>query len=160
MRILVTVVTTLIVLVAIGALYVWAGVYHVAAAEPHDPVVRWFLTTLQSQAVAAHSDGIAPPSLTESTRIRAGAHIYDGMCRTCHGAPGHDPSEIGQGLNPLCLPLPGRVLGLSSPRACQCWCIADTSAPNVPNHLERNMPRFSGIRPIRGSPSGMVAMAA
>jgi mono/diheme cytochrome c family protein len=100
MRILMTVVTTLIVLVAMGALYVWSGVYNVAASEPHDPVVRWFLTTLQSQAVAAHSDGIAPSSLTESTRIRAGAHIYDDMCRMCHGAPGHDPSEIGQGLNP------------------------------------------------------------
>jgi mono/diheme cytochrome c family protein len=100
MRIFATIVVTLIVLVAIGAWYVWSGVYNIAASAPHTPAVEWLLSTLESRSVEAHSDGIAAPSLTEPTRIQAGAQVYDSMCRMCHGAPGHDPSEIGQGLNP------------------------------------------------------------
>lgn len=100
MRVLMTLVVTLVVLIAIGAVYIWSGAYNVAASEPHAPAVEWLLSTLQSRSVAERSDGISPPPLTEPARIQAGAPIYDGMCRMCHGAPGHDPSEIAQGLNP------------------------------------------------------------
>ena len=41
-----------------------------------------------------------PPSLDDPERIREGLHHYHEMCVFCHGAPGVDRSEVGQGLNP------------------------------------------------------------
>ena len=100
MRTLATIVATLMVLVAIGAVYVWSGLYNVAASEPHAPGVEWLFNTFRERSVIEHSAGIMPPPLKEPRRIQAGAPVYDAMCRTCHGAPGYDPSEIGRGLNP------------------------------------------------------------
>ena len=40
------------------------------------------------------------PNLEDPKRIQTGLVHYHEMCTTCHGAPGVNISEIGQGLNP------------------------------------------------------------
>jgi mono/diheme cytochrome c family protein len=37
--------------------------------------------------------------------VHTGFRHYHSMCVMCHGAPGRDPSEVGQGLNPQPPPL-------------------------------------------------------
>ncbi|HJU05301.1 MAG TPA: cytochrome c [Nitrospiraceae bacterium] len=40
------------------------------------------------------------PVLNDPQRIEAGLRSYHAMCKTCHSAPGRQPSTIQQGLNP------------------------------------------------------------
>lgn len=90
----------LLVLVFLAALFVFSGRYNIAAVEPHSTAERWLFATVRDQSVTSHSQVIQPPSLADPARVQAGFHEYHEMCFTCHGAPGHKPSEIGQGLNP------------------------------------------------------------
>ncbi len=98
------VVSTLIVfilIVVLGALlYIYVGAYNVAASQEHSGSVTWLLKTAQVQSIRAHADPLTEPLPTDSAAVWTGFEHYDAMCTTCHGAPGIDPSEIGEGLNP------------------------------------------------------------
>jgi mono/diheme cytochrome c family protein len=52
-------------------------------------------------SVRRHAAGIETPNLAAAETIRTGAMIYEKSCVFCHGAPGIDRSDIGNGLNPL-----------------------------------------------------------
>ena len=90
-----------ILIVVLGALlYIYVGAYNVAASEPHSGGVTWLLTTAQVQSIRAHADPLTEPLPTDSAAVWTGFEHFDAMCTTCHGAPGIEPSEIGEGLNP------------------------------------------------------------
>jgi mono/diheme cytochrome c family protein len=97
-------VRTLLVLVAllVAALvvFIYSGLYDVAASTPDGGLVRWALGTTQGRSVHRRAEGIAVPRLDDPAMIRRGLVHYHAMCVTCHGAPGVALSEIGQGLNP------------------------------------------------------------
>ncbi len=92
--------TTLIILVIIATFFIWSGMYNIAAVKPHSTAVRWLFSTVRDRSIGSHSQEIKPPSLTDAALVQAGFDEYHAMCFTCHGAPGHDLSEIGKGLNP------------------------------------------------------------
>ena len=50
--------------------------------------------------MARRAPKTANPAAASPDVLRTGLAHYRGMCVTCHGAPGVDPSEIGMGLNP------------------------------------------------------------
>lgn len=91
-------------LVAVGIVLVvvpLTGAVDVAATHPHLPIVGWFLETLQERSVAAHARDVEPPGdLGAPQRVTRGLVAYHEMCVVCHGAPGVEPSWVGQGLNP------------------------------------------------------------
>src|SRR5689334_446862 len=97
-------VLVLAVLAVLGLLFIYSGIYDVAASSPDSGLVRWVLATTQRRSVhrAAESlEGrIRVPDLKNPDLIRAGLVHYQDLCATCHGAPGVAISEIGQGLNP------------------------------------------------------------
>jgi mono/diheme cytochrome c family protein len=99
-----TVAWTIIALIAAGvlgaAIVVYTGTYNVAATQAHSAPVHWLLSTAQRQSVSARAGAYQAPSLDGQEMRAAGASAYDAMCVTCHGAPGKEPSVIGQGLNP------------------------------------------------------------
>lgn len=80
--------------------FIFSGVYDVAASTPHLGVVRQVLKTIQHESVERRSENIQAPRLDDPAMIRTGLVHYHEMCVTCHGAPGVAISEIGQGLNP------------------------------------------------------------
>lgn len=91
----------LLVLIFLAALFIFSGRYNIAAVEPHSTAEQWLFAIVRDRSIASHSGVIQPPpSLADPARIQAGFHEYHEMCFTCHGAPGHKPSEIGQELNP------------------------------------------------------------
>jgi mono/diheme cytochrome c family protein len=96
------VVVTILVLAAVG--FIYSGLYDVSASNPDRGLIRWALVTTQERSVhrsvAALKGKIVVPDLADPTRIRTGLVHYHEMCTTCHGAPGVNISEIGQGLNP------------------------------------------------------------
>ena len=90
----------ILILVLGTLLYIYVGAYNVAASEPHADSVTWLLKTAQVQSIRANADPLTEPLPTDSAAIWTGLEQYDAMCTTCHGAPGVEPSAIGEGLNP------------------------------------------------------------
>lgn len=92
----------LLLLLAAGALIViYTGAYNVAATEPHLGVTRWALNTTMERSVDARADRVGPPLPVDSAALREAFAHYGEMCAVCHGAPGEERGEIGQGMNPL-----------------------------------------------------------
>jgi mono/diheme cytochrome c family protein len=54
---------------------------------------------VMQRSVRAHASGIQPPT-NLAGRAAQGASDFDEMCVQCHGAPGKERGEVGQGLNP------------------------------------------------------------
>lgn len=88
---------------------VYSGEYNVAATRPHLAAVEWALATVMKHSVADHAEGIDVPLLADTALIQSGFQHFDRMCVTCHGAPGVERSEIGEGLLPRPPPLSEEV---------------------------------------------------
>ena len=93
-----------VVLVLAALLFIFSGVYDVAASSPDSDLIAWVLRTTQSRSVHRAYESlegkVAIPNLEDPQRIRTGLILYHQNCATCHGAPGVKLSAIGQGLNP------------------------------------------------------------
>jgi mono/diheme cytochrome c family protein len=96
----ITVVVTLVVVVALVWLLAATGTFQVAASPPEAPAVASFLGYVMDHSVQAHARGIAAPDLERPEMIADGAHHYAAMCAQCHGAPGRKPNELARGLDP------------------------------------------------------------
>ncbi|MDA8164485.1 MAG: cytochrome c [Desulfobacteraceae bacterium] len=88
------------VLAATGFLmFIYSGLWNVAAMIPHSGPVRWVLDTMTLSSVRARAGGIVPPPRGRSDKNQ-GFLLYDRLCVHCHGAPGVCASEVGLGLGP------------------------------------------------------------
>ncbi len=84
-----------------GAALIYSGAYNVAADKDHTAMVKWILGTAMSNSVKAHAGGTMPPAgFDAEDHVREGFRLFDEMCVQCHGAPGKQPGEVGQGLRP------------------------------------------------------------
>jgi mono/diheme cytochrome c family protein len=91
----------LVLLAVLGtALYLFSGAYDVAAVPIQRGFLEQTLARISDKSVERHAAGIRVPPLNDPALIQLGAAHYRDMCVTCHGAPGVQPAEIGQGLNP------------------------------------------------------------
>lgn len=90
----------MLLLVGLG-LFVYAGVYNVAADEPHWSFTQQLLRTVRDRSIASRSTGIALPNLADTALIALGAEHYREMCTGCHLAPGIGSTELRTGLYPL-----------------------------------------------------------
>ena len=93
-------VLVVILLAAASLGLVYSGVYDVAATRPHSRAERWLLRTLMERSVRAHVDEAPEPPAEDDELLATGFHHYDEMCVVCHGAPGVERSEIGEGIEP------------------------------------------------------------
>jgi mono/diheme cytochrome c family protein len=100
MKIVLTILGTLVGLVIIAGVYIWSGAFSIAATKQHTPVVRDLFVSIRNWEIHRHGKDIAAPSLSDPARVQAGAKIYDSTCLMCHGGPGRERNDIGQGLNP------------------------------------------------------------
>jgi len=100
MKVLITVVATIVVLVVLGLAFVFSGVSNVSAENQDSSLVKWILSAASDRSIERHAKGIEVPALGDSAQVEMGFEHYQEMCVTCHGAPGRDRSEIGVGLNP------------------------------------------------------------
>src|ERR1700746_2606006 len=82
-----------------GFAAIYAGLYDVAATEPHSPVTSWFLETARTRSFKAHAAGIqVPPKLDDPAKVMIGVEHYAAHCAVCHGAPGVPKGDIAHGL--------------------------------------------------------------
>ena len=99
MRFLSGVVFTVALALVFGVLFVVSGLYDVAAAKPPGGLEKAVARLTMNRSVARRAGKTANP-LAGPDAIRAGLAHYREMCVFCHGAPGVDASEAGEGLNP------------------------------------------------------------
>ena len=90
----------IVVLVVLFILFIYSGLYNVAATYPDRAPVAWVLSTTMDHSVQRHARGIKVPALDDPAMIQAGLRHYEEDCVICHGAPGVRIGEVGRGLNP------------------------------------------------------------
>lgn len=85
-----------------GAAAMYAGIYNVAADDPHSRPVYAILETARERSIAVRAAKLeVPADLVDPARIRQGAGNYYAMCIGCHLAPGMAPTELSKGLYPV-----------------------------------------------------------
>ena len=90
----------IVVVVAAGASYVYAGWYDIGADAAHSPAIYWLAGAVRDRSIAAHAAGIRVPSLNDPKMLSIGAGQDAAMCSGCHLAPGYDKDETWEGLYP------------------------------------------------------------
>lgn len=96
-----------------GVLYIYSGLYNVAATKQHSAPFYWALTTTSSRSIATRAEEIeAPPDLADPDAVRAGLALYLEHCRPCHGAPGVPPEPFGMGM----IPIPPNLVSIARER--------------------------------------------
>jgi mono/diheme cytochrome c family protein len=84
-----------------AAAVIYAGVFNVAATEPHWALTTWVLDTARVRSIRAHAAGLLPPpGYDEQTRLVPAVGHFAEHCATCHGGPGAKRSEVAEGMYP------------------------------------------------------------
>ena len=104
--VLTTAVVLLALLGATLATVAYTGAVDVAATSDYLPGAEWFFATLSRESIrhraaaAVEAGELTPLAQVDDTALRTGATHYREMCVVCHGAPGAERGELGQGLKP------------------------------------------------------------
>ncbi len=84
-----------------GLIYMYSGLFDISARVPHDTITLWAMNTVRNNSIKHNADNnIKTPDLNDSDLVKMGFVHYREMCVGCHGGPGIERSEIGQGLYP------------------------------------------------------------
>lgn len=83
-----------------GLLFIWLGIYNVAATAQHTTPVFALLELATQRSIARRASGIRVPPLTGRATIERGLLLYRAHCVQCHGAPGVAPEPFALGLTP------------------------------------------------------------
>ncbi len=93
------VVFVLICVLATGV-FIYSGVYNVAASQPDNALVAWLLSSVREASVEGRIEDIEVPDLTSLNMRLAGIRDFDELCAACHTPPGRLDSPVARGLNP------------------------------------------------------------
>jgi mono/diheme cytochrome c family protein len=102
-KIFLTVITLVILAVLTAVFFIYSGTYNVAATSPDNSILHWVLQTTREESIDRRADEVIPPpqsTLSNPQTLRVGFEHYNEMCIVCHGAPGVEPGEAREGLNP------------------------------------------------------------
>ena len=90
----------LVLALTAAVIFVWSGVYNIAANEKHWEITGLLLEIVRERSIEARIDDIVAPPLVEQKLIARGAINYEEMCAQCHLSPGIESSELYEGLYP------------------------------------------------------------
>ena len=99
--VILTLLSTVAVAVVASAVFVYSGVFNVAASDPHWAITHWVLETVRTRSIQAHASGLTAPAGYDAPANVAGAvkHFAE-HCATCHGGPGTNRAEFAEGMYP------------------------------------------------------------
>lgn len=83
-----------------GWALVYAGVFNVAADEPHWGLTVRLIESTRERSIVMRADAVTAPALDDPELIAMGAEHYSEMCTDCHLAPGMQDTELRKGLYP------------------------------------------------------------
>ena len=107
MKILLGMALAVVIVAVVAGVLFWTGAYNTAATVPPSGLEKAVAGAVFKKSVARRAPKATNP-FSGPDAVRAGLAHYREMCVICHGAPGVDASEIGEGLNP---PAPDLTLG-------------------------------------------------
>ena len=84
----------------IGVVALGSGAYNMAATEKHWLITEKIIEWVRESSINSRAKDLQAPSLDDKNLILAGAEHYAAMCTECHSAPGHELTELSQGLYP------------------------------------------------------------
>jgi len=94
-------------------LFIYTGIFNVAATVEDSPPLRWVLVTTREASVRRHARGIEAPPLGGAQQVENGFRFFRDQCAMCHTPPGAEPTMMSEGLNPYAPPLVGLVRDMS-----------------------------------------------
>jgi len=100
MKYLLRILFAAVAIFVIFIVFLYSGIYNISAMVPHNRLTLKIINTLKDNSIEHHAKDITAPNLTESSLINTGFAHYNEMCVGCHGAPGIQRDEAGQGLYP------------------------------------------------------------
>jgi mono/diheme cytochrome c family protein len=100
MRFLGGVLVGVLVALAAAGLFLWSGAFNVAATQPPGRLEKAVARYAVDRSIARRASGAKNPLSSSPEVLREGLSHYRENCLGCHGAPGVDAAEYGQGLNP------------------------------------------------------------
>jgi mono/diheme cytochrome c family protein len=89
-----------LVVVVLGAAFVYSGIYDVSATDQHQWPTYWTLRAAMERSVGVRARRLQVPPLDEA-RARRGVGLYREHCLRCHGAPGVAPEPFALGMLPV-----------------------------------------------------------
>jgi len=95
-----TVFVAFLMIAVAGFIFIWLGMFNVAANVKHWDVTTSFLEWVRERSIISSVEDMAVPDIKDNQLIAKGAGNYGAMCVQCHLAPGVDSSELYKGLNP------------------------------------------------------------
>ncbi len=99
MKVIVGILVGWVLLAALIGIVVWSGSYDVGATNPPGRLEKKFAALALDRAIQKRAPARSNP-FAKPEDVRAGLAHYKENCLDCHGAPGVEESEFGQGLNP------------------------------------------------------------
>lgn len=100
-----------VMMVVSFVIFVYSGVYNIAADDHHSELVFATLQTLRDRSIEIRSARLDVPNLDDAALILKGAGQYAAMCTGCHLAPGMSNSEMRVGMYPQPPDLSHRSVG-------------------------------------------------
>jgi mono/diheme cytochrome c family protein len=83
-----------------GVLFVYFGVFSVAADVPHSRPFHKLMETIRERSIAVRARGTKAPPLNDPALIVAGGEDYSEMCAGCHLQPGVKDVLLRVGMYP------------------------------------------------------------
>lgn len=100
MKILLSVLLTLIGVFILFLIFIYSGWYDISAMNNESGFMQWVFNTTKNNSIESRLKDISVPDLNDSSLINEGFEHYNEMCVSCHGAPGEEETELSKGLNP------------------------------------------------------------
>jgi mono/diheme cytochrome c family protein len=98
---IVTILITLVVLIAGFFIYISSGTYDISQLTPHNALTKKIISVTTHSSINKRMKEITvPANIKDTALIVLGFKHYNEMCSGCHGAPGQKPGEMAEGLYP------------------------------------------------------------
>ncbi|HHJ35104.1 MAG TPA: cytochrome c [Gammaproteobacteria bacterium] len=92
---------TVLSLLIVTLLFVWSGVYNIAATDKHWGITNELIEILRERSIETRAENIiVPANLDDASGTGTTAKNYEEMCSVCHLAPGMEATELHEGLYP------------------------------------------------------------
>lgn len=83
-----------------GAIFIYSGIYDVAALAQHGRLTNWLLHSVALNSIQQRARDVKVPHLDDPMKIARGSGLYRQDCVQCHGAPGTAPAAFAMGFMP------------------------------------------------------------
>jgi mono/diheme cytochrome c family protein len=100
MRFLLGILTGVLLVAAAAGVFLVSGLFNVSANVAPGAVEKRVAGFVLDRSLARRAPSAVNPMAKNPDAVRGGMAHYKEMCVFCHGAPGVDASEAGEGLNP------------------------------------------------------------